>query len=410
MKKFRLSLLSFFHVFAFGVYVPIISLYLTKYLGLTGTQSGTILSVTGIAALISPIIGSFIADRVISAERTLGLCFFAASLSIYFFSRQVEYYWVLASYFLFLLFMVPTTALANAVVFHHIENPDKDFAKVRVWGTVGWVVAAWLFGYFWLQGGGEKDGMTGKLPDALLLVAITTFLLGLYSFTLSTTKVHKTRKERSLIPLDSIKVVKNFDFALLLALCTLISASFQYYFFGMAPFLKQLGYPEAEVMPLMSSAQILEVAGMAALGGLISRFGQKRMMILGLLCMIYTFSVYISSSSVFVLISGISCMGLSYAFFITTATIFFDNQCDRYSRAGVQQIISLCMYAGGSTIGNYVAGWSMDFFTNEAGIVDYNSYWSIPLGVFIVNLLILVLFFKGKGKKRESIGPEGKVA
>lgn len=133
-----------------GLVLPIISHYLKNFLGFEPYQTGLIMAMPAAAAIIAPLVTVYVADRCLSSERLLGLCHAAAGLMLLVVSAQTEFLPFLFAYTAYGLVFAPTFALSNAVVFHHVENPGRDFGPIRMWGPLSWVVAAWSFSYLWL--------------------------------------------------------------------------------------------------------------------------------------------------------------------------------------------------------------------------------------------------------------------
>src|SRR6056297_3510566 len=69
-----IKMIMFLLMFAFGTFFPILSLYLTKQLHFTGTQTCVIMSMSAVSAIVAPLVGSFLADRVLSAEKLFVVC------------------------------------------------------------------------------------------------------------------------------------------------------------------------------------------------------------------------------------------------------------------------------------------------------------------------------------------------
>ena len=148
-KYIRLSAMMFLQFFVFGCTLPIFSLYMKDYLHFSGAQSGIILAMSAIPAFFAPLISSFIADRLISAERLLICCNIAGAAAMSALYFQSEFYSVLFFYLLYSLLTGPAIALTTAITFHHAPEAVKKFGGIRLWGTLGWFMAAWVFRYLW---------------------------------------------------------------------------------------------------------------------------------------------------------------------------------------------------------------------------------------------------------------------
>ena len=156
-KNFRLGSMMFLQYALWGAWLPVTARYLSATvseggLGFSGSQIGMILGLAGsIGAVAAPFIAGQFADRYFSTERILAFLVFTGGLVKWYTSYQTSYSaWLYLSILYSILYM-PTLALSNSITFSHIEDGEKNFPKIRVWGTIGWIVASWAFPMIWLQ-------------------------------------------------------------------------------------------------------------------------------------------------------------------------------------------------------------------------------------------------------------------
>ena len=390
----RLSIMMFCQYFVHGATIPIFSLYLTGYLNFSGIQTGTILSMSAVAAFVSPLAGAFVADRRISAPRLYGLCHILGGVIMGVLSFQHRFEPFLLLYLTYMIVFGPTNALSNAVTFHHLPNSKQSFGGIRVWGTVGWIAVAWVFSFLWLRSGGVV--VTSRLPDALKLSAISSILLGFYGFTIPMVKIEYKEKIR-VFPIEAFRVMIKREVLLLSAVSFLVSFIDRYYYFGTAPFLRQIGFHEADIMPAMSLGQVPEVFAMVLLGFFIARLGSKRVLAIGVLMEVVRFAAFAVGAPVLLVLTGLSVHGIAYAFFFTTAFIYLDRHCDSASRSGVHQLFAIITSGFGSFLGSLVAGKTLDFFKiPETGRIDYQGFWMVPTLLAIFTFIAVILLFKKK--------------
>ena len=392
--------MMFLQFFVLGTTIPIMSLYLKDCLHFTGGQAGMVLAMSAVTAFISPLVGAFIADRLITAEKLLAASHFAGAVLMAVLSLQTRFEYVLVVYLAYALILGHTSALVNAVGFHHTPQADRNFGGIRMWGTVGWITVAWLFSYLWLRG--TPEGLfSSRLGDALKLSSISSLFFSLYALTLP--KSHaKPQTLRTIIPIESLGVLKHPRVILLLVLSFMMSFVHRYYYFGMAPFLRQIGFKDANIMPLMSLGQVTEVFAMALLGLLLIRFGFKRILIIGVLTELWRFTAFAIGDSVPLLISGNLCHGLSFTFFTTAALIYLDSFCEKDSRTGVHQLFAMINLGFATFLGNLTAGRTADLFTLPNGTINFRAFWTVPAVITALCLIVLVLFFVSTGAQRPS--------
>jgi MFS family permease len=385
-KYIRLSAMMFLQFFVFGCTLPIFSLYMKDYLHFSGAQSGIILAMSAIPAFFAPLISSFIADRLISAERLLICCNIAGAAAMSALYFQSEFYSVLFFYLLYSLLTGPAIALTTAITFHHAPEAVKKFGGIRLWGTLGWFMAAWVFRYLW-----SAKETAEILRSALALSAFSSVILSIYASTLPLGLKRNKQVKVVLFPGDSLRVVLQPEILIFSLISILITFADRFYMFGGAPFLKHLGFTDRQILPVLSFGQIPEIIGLGVLGIMLKKFGLKKTLLLGAFFEISRFLIFLSGDRN-LLYLGISLHGFTYSYFFIPLTMFLDTRCDKYSRAGVHQLFS--MIAGiGAFAGNLFAGLVADLATTNAlNQIDFSRFWLVAL-LFSVAAFSGILFF-----------------
>lgn len=385
-KYIRLSTMMFLQFFVFGCTIPIFSLYMKDYLHFSGAQSGIILAMSAVPAFFAPLISSFIADRLISAERLLICCNIAGAAAMVALYYQRDFYPVLFFYLLYGLITGPAMALSTAIAFHHAPEAAKKFGGIRLWGTFGWFMAAWVFRYLW--SGKESSEI---LRSALALSALSSVAISTYAFTLPVGLNRDKQVKVVLFPRDSLKVVLQPEILCFSLISILITFADRFYMFGGAPFLKNLGFADRQILPVLSFGQIPEIIGLGVLGLILKRFGLKKTLLLGAFFEISRFLIFLSGDRN-LLYLGISFHGFTYAYFFIPLTMFLDTRCDKYSRAGAHQLFS--MIGGvGAFAGNLLAGFIADLSSaNALKQIDFSRFWLVAL-LFSVAAFSGLLFF-----------------
>lgn len=389
--------MMFLQYFVMGSTIPIMSLYLKDSLHFSGTQIGIVLAMSSIVAFISPALGAMVADRLISAERFLTLCHLISAGAMTLLVFQQEFLYVALTYLAFTLARGPTVALTNAITFHHRQEDSHRFGNIRVWGTIGWIVVALAFGYVWLHNFG-RGPVSGRLPDALKLSAISSVVLALYALTLPQACPLRKDAPVRIIPRESLRVFVQPKILLVAFLSLTVAVVDHYYYFGMAPFMRHIGFSDAAIMPMMSIGQGAEVVTMALLGWILARIGYKAALALGIAAEIWRFVALALGGPRSLFISGICCHGMAYALFFTTLYIYIDSYCDQQSRTGLHQLFSIITWGGGSLCGYLMAGRTLDLFVTGADVPNYRSYWLVPMLISILSLVMVGLVFRDTKK------------
>lgn len=402
----RLSTMMFLEFFVLGATNPVFSLYLKDQLNFSGSQTGSILATSAVSALISPVIGAMIADKLIRAERLLAVIHFCGAAVIYFLSVQTGFIQVLALYLVYWLLIGPSVALTTTITFHHSLNNSNSFGIIRLWGTIGWFAAAWVFSYVVSLNNNPVDSC-GNLHWALYLACAASVILGLYSFTLPT-GIGKKEKSSNFNLNDSLKIVLKPQILLLAMFSIIITFADRFYMFGAAPFLKTLNFSESKIMPVLSIGQVPEIVGLCFLGFFLSRLGLKKVLLLGIFFEISRFVIFSTGTVGLPLMAGISFHGLTYAFFFIPVTIFLDNCSDRYSRASVHQLFSIITGGIGNLAGNLLAGFAADIFTvsSSDSQINFTHFWIVPLVLSILGLFGISICLRDKKQKVDTGMPE----
>jgi len=397
----RLSAMMFLQYAAPGLVLPIISHYLKNFLGFEPYQTGLIMAMPAAAAIIAPLLTVYVADRYLSSERLLGLCHTAAGLMLLVVSAQTEYLPFLFAYTAWGLFFAPTFALSNAVAFHHVENPGRDFGPIRMWGPLSWVVAAWSFSYLWL-GATAVSGAADRLPHAFYFASAASLGLGAYALSLPATPVATTQRLSLNAWVQSLRMFARPSLLVLVIATFFNSAIHQFYYFGMGPFLSQTGFADRNIMPAMSLGQVGEAVTLALLGLCVARLGVKRTLIIGVLAQAGRCLAY-ATGWVPLVVAVIPSHGICYAFFFTVGFIYVDRHSTRAERAGAQQLYNMVIAGLGVLAGNVVAGQVAQYASDpETGLIHFPTFWLTSAGIAVGIALMLALLFREEAPVAET--------
>ena len=242
--QFQLSLMMFLEFFIWGGWFVTLGTFLGNNLGSTGAEIGQAYSTQSWGAIIAPFIIGLIADKYFNAEKILGLLHIVGAILMYQLSRSTEF-GVFYPYVLgYMIAYMPTLALVNSVAFNQMNDPAKEFSFIRVWGTIGWIVAGLAISYLfhWDSAEGIKEGF---LQNTFLMVAIASALLGLFSFTLPKTppkaKDGKKLTISDILGLDALKLLKDRNFLIFFIASILICIPLAFYYQNANPFLTEIG-------------------------------------------------------------------------------------------------------------------------------------------------------------------------
>ena len=207
--------------------------------------------------------GGQVADRLLSTEKLLSVLHLVGGIAMFALAYQTTFWSFFFVMLVYQLAYMPTMSLTNAVVFHHVKDPQSDFGKIRLWGTIGWIAASWPF-VFILAGKTGPD-LNAALSSIFTVAGVASIALAAFSLTLPHTPPAKNEGGIS-APLQALKLLRDPAMFVLFVATLMDALVHQCYFQWTSPFLQQAGLAENWIMPAMSVGQIAEIASMAALG------------------------------------------------------------------------------------------------------------------------------------------------
>ena len=400
--RIKLSVMMFLEFFIWGAWFVTLGTFLANNLSASGSESAAVFSTQSWGAIIAPFIIGLIADRYFNAEKILGILHLAGAFLMYqmYMSNDVSlfYSYVLA----YMILYMPTLALVNSVSFNQMQDPEKEFSNIRVWGTIGWILAGLAIGYIfhWDSAEGVKEGL---LKNTFLLAGIAAFLLGIFSFSLPKTppKVASTEKIKigDLLGLDALKLLKDKNFAIFFISSILICIPLAFYYQNAHPFLTQMGVENPTGK--MAIGQISEALFLLLLPVFFVRFGFKKTILLGMLAWAVRYALFAYGNAgnlSLMLIIGIALHGVCYDFFFVSGQIYTNSKAGEKYKSAAQGLITLATYGVGMLIGFEVAGWITDNYKTIEGATDWNMVWIIPAGIALGVFVLFALLFNDKIK------------
>jgi len=279
----RLSVMMFLQYFVQGAYLPVVSVYVREALGFSNTQIGYFSAALAVGPMLAPfLIGQFV-DRYFATERVMAFCHLAGGVLMLCLWTQTEPWMIIGIGMVYSLLYVPTMMLSNLIAFRHLTNSDAQFPRVRLFGTIGFILPAYLVEFWWLQGLDGAELQNGR-GIVFVLSGGVGILLGLYCLSLPNTPP-QPGKERSYAPATVLRMFTQRDFAVLIVVSFFIAIAHQFFFVWNSPFLRDIldsgGVTGAYEQSISSVGQICEIGVMAGLGLLIGRLGFKWTMTIG---------------------------------------------------------------------------------------------------------------------------------
>ena len=388
--QFRLSLLFFFEFFIWGGWFVTMGTFLSQQFNASGKELAMAYETQSIGAIIAPFIIGLIADRYFSAQKILGALHIIGSALLYYAASASAFSNFYPFVFLYMLLYMPTLALANSVAFNQMKNPTKEFAPIRVLGSIGWIVAGLIIGY--LSWEGEK-----VLKYTFYMASGASLFLGFYSFTLPNTPPKAAGSKKSsfkeILGLDALELLKDRSYLYFFLASILICIPLAFYYQHANQFLNEIGMQAAASKMIMG--QISEVLFLLLLPLFLKKYGVKKALIVGILAWTIRYTLFAFGNTgelTWMLIFGIILHGICYDFFFVSGQIYTDFKAGEKYKSSAQGLITLATYGLGMLIGFRFAGWLTDQFVLENGHF-WQVIWIQPaIFSFVVLILFLILF------------------
>ncbi|WKK57085.1 MULTISPECIES: nucleoside permease [unclassified Sphingobacterium] len=400
--KFKLSFMMFLEFFIWGSWFVTLGTFLGNTLNASGLEIANVFSTQSWGAIVAPFIIGMIADRYFNAERILGVLHLIGAF-LMFQLYQSESIGSFFPYVLgYMLLYMPTLSLVNSVSFRQMKNPEKEFSNIRIWGTIGWIVAGLSISYLfkWDADQGIKDGL---LRNTFLMASIGSLVLGLFSFILPKTPPVKNESGEKqsvakVLGLDAIKLLKDRNFLVFFVCSILICIPLAFYYQYANPFLSEIGLENPTGK--MTIGQISEALCLLLLPVFFTRFGFKNTILVGMLAWVIRYALFAygdAGEATFMLLLGIALHGICYDFFFVSGQIYTDSKAGKDNKSAAQGLITLATYGVGQLIGFWVAGYVSDMYqtVKSADVaLFWNKLWVVPAGIALVVFFIFLVFFK----------------
>lgn len=396
----------FLEFFIWGAWFVTLGTFLGNNLKASGSETAAVFSTQSWGAIIAPFIIGLIADRYFNAEKILGILHIAGAFLMYQMYHSTDiglfYIYVLS----YMVLYMPTLALVNTVAFNQMKDPEKEFANIRVCGTIGWILAGLAISFLFHWDTAEAVS-AGLLKNTFLLAGIAALVLGLLSFTLPKTppKVSEGKiKIGDIIGLDALRLLKDKNFLIFFISSILICIPLAFYYQNAHPFLTAAGVEDPTGK--MAIGQISEALFLLFIPVFFARFGFKKTILVGMLAWAvrYVLFAYGNGGDLsFMLITGIALHGICYDFFFVSGQIYTNSKAGEKYKSAAQGLITLATYGIGMLIGFAVAGWITDNYKTAEGAINWVMVWIIPAGIAFAVFLIFALLFREKNKLANEI-------
>ena len=410
--KIRLTILSFFQFFVWGAWLITIATYFFSNNMGTGAQFGAIFSTLAITSLIMPALTGIIADKWMNAERLYGVLHILYG-AVLLYVPQVKdadtLYYVI---FTAMIFYMPTISLSNSVSYTILKKNNFDVVKVfppiRVWGTIGFIVAMW----------------TTNLTDSkantnqFIIGGVAAILLGIYAFSLPKCPPQRSiAKDASVIEqlgLNAFKLFAKYKMALFFIFSMFLGAALQltnmYGDTFLDDFKKVPEYgPESFVVKystiIMSISQISETVFILTIPFFLKKFGIKKVMLFSMIAWVLRFGLFAygnPADGLWMIILSCIVYGMAFDFFNISGSLFVETTTSSSIRSSAQGLFMMMTNGVGAFMGSKISGYVIDkYFTVNGGDKDWHNIWLSFAAYAAVIAILFLLLFKHKHDPKE---------
>ena len=397
-----------------GSYLTSMGSYLAS-VGLA-TRIGIFYSMQGIVSIFMPTLMGIVADKFIPAQKLLGICqgiagaaMCGAGLYGMTAGSEVSFGILFGLYALSVAFYMPTIALSNSVAFKILEQNGydtvKDFPPIRVFGTVGFILAM-LFVNFMTNGAGVQYQHS---YNQFIVSGVLGLVMFLYCFTLpncpcnTSTGEDQTLAER--FGLNAFSLFKDrqmaifFIFSMLLGVALQITNGFANPFIShfkeVPEFAQTWGARNANA--LISISQVSETLGILLIPIAMKLFGIKKVMLIAMFAWVLRFGLFGAGdpgSGVWMLILSMIVYGVAFDFFNISGSLYVNMRTTSNIQNSAQGLFMLMTNGIGATIGTLSAQAIVNHFVYNAAEPSWSTAWYIFAAYALVVAILFMILFK----------------
>ncbi|MBL0056839.1 MAG: nucleoside permease [Chitinophagaceae bacterium] len=403
--KLRLTVMSFLQFFVWGAWLITIGTYCFNAKGWTGAQFGAIFSTLALSSLFMPALTGIIADKWLNAERLYGLLHIAYGAILFYVPKVNDpdtlYYVIFAA----MICYMPTISLSNSIAYNILKNNKFDVVKVfppiRVWGTIGFIVAMWT------------TNLTGSKANAnqFIIGGIAAIFLGIYSFTLPKCPPQRSiAKDASILEqlgLTAFKLFANYKMALFFIFAMFLGAALQltnmYGDSYLNDFSAMTQYADSLVVKystiIMSISQISETVFILTIPFFLKRFGIKKVMLFSMIAWVLRFGLFAygnPADGLWMIVLSCIVYGMAFDFFNISGSLFVETTTDASIRSSAQGLFMMVTNGVGAYMGSIVSGWLIDAYFVKDGVKNWHDIWLSFAGYALVIAVLFAVMFKHK--------------
>ena len=404
----RLRALMFLEHLCLGTWTVTLGTYLGKLAyedgpgGIEPSFVGLAYGTAAVGMMVSPFLAGLLADRRFSSERLLAVIHFMGAITLLGVMAATTPGWLYLALLAHFIFVAPVTAIVNSLVMKNVDNPQKSFPLVRLWGTVGWVCSGLLIG--WAVPSLFFDGESIEATVWPLRIAAAFHLLtAVYCRFLPHTPPVKSETRGQLFS-DLRSLATHKKFLTLLAFAFLIGLPSQFYFGYANLFFNELHVDHAAAK--MTLGQGVKVVAMLVLPLMLTRLGISATLLTGIAAWAvryYALAACGIDGLAPLMYVGIILHGVSFTFVSVSLQIYLDREAVGGLRATAQGVFSFCNHGVGKFLGANLTGLAHGWLVGSAAAGSWGAFWLAPALYCTALLVAAAVVFRNGRKARAEV-------
>ena len=429
--RFKLSVMMFLQYAIWGAWLPILFPFLLGYRGFSLEQTGLCLSAGAVGAIFGPFLAGQLADRSVSTEKLLATSHFLGAILVFMLAVVDSFPPFILISAIYGLVYAPTLALTNSISFAHIADRDRDFGPIRLWGTIGWIVAGLLVGQYLLRFATPTEGGPDEIAAAqdagrtvaFYLSSVLGLVMAVFCLFLPHTPPAKTSDQevKKLAWLEALGEIRMQPLLTLFLIAIPVSMIHQFYFVFTSDFVTDIqnaaGSQGADAFAnainqvlgvggggLMTIGQMSEILVLAAIPFLAKSVTRKQLLLIGLAAYAGRMAIFAFAPTLIPVLFGVALHGLCFGCFIFVAFMVVDEHTTPDVRATAQNLFNLVIVGIGIIVGSYfatgvVATWAT-IPEADGGGMDFAKLFSVPMWMAIACFFVMLIAYPKHSQAR----------
>jgi nucleoside transporter len=407
--RWRLSLMMFLQFAVWGSWFVVFGNYVMAPpdkggLGFDAAQNGNLYGTMALGAIFSTLFAGQLADRVLSSEYLMAIFHLVGAVLLFGMATFHSYSLLWCTSLAYALLYNPTIAISSSLSFHHVPDASRDFPMLRVFGTIGWIVANLAVDRV-LPIIGHVNGLeVANTNRPLLMAAVLSAALGLFCFILPHTP--PTGRKGDTVPfLKALRLVRDPSFAIFFSISFLITIAMAFYYGFIGKFEQGVGITQVATISVIGQA--VEILFMLLLPLALIKLGMKWVLGVGMAAWVLRYVLFSVQHPFILILVGIALHGVCFDFFFAAGFIHTDNKSPANIRASAQAFYTFLTYGVGMWIGNVFSGVVVNHFTTSSGAIAWSKVWLVPAFIAGVCLVLFLLLWHDRPGKLEDEEAQG---